>query len=386
MTRKMVVAAVVFVGGCNCNATEYNFPPVEDPPPVDDYVPTSMGSWLSFDVSPEGQRLTMSFYDRDWTGVGYAIGTPVDDVVVWKHEKVDGYPEGGGLDSRDVGKYSSQRTAPDGTVWIAYHDARAGGLVVAHRTGPGVWAEPETVDGGTSAPGVGHWASLELDGAGLPVIAHCDNAAGAVRVSRFDGSGWSTVQAYASKPVDVTDDEGVVTTLPAQVSHTDLAIDGNELVIAVHDATEGSLHLLRGSGDTFTDEVVDNDGDVGAWASLAVSGDEVWIAYQDEGREDLMFASREGEAPWTRERLDDGALRGADTALFAIDGEPAILYFDGMDNDQWIATRTDGSWTTEKRAGDEGAVGFHNEAVRVGGVWWTGSYDFTNNTLHLQSL
>jgi hypothetical protein len=386
MVRKVLVAATVLAGGCTCNGTEYSFP---QPDPPEDPVlaaPTSFGSWLSFDTSPEGERLTMSYYDRDRGAVGWAVGVPTGDTVTWLHEKVDGYPDDRGLDVRDAGKYSSQRTAPNGTVWVAYHDATAGGLRVAHRIAPGTWAEPETADGGTALPGVGHYASLALDGQGLPVVAHCDNGNGAVRITRYDGTAWNTVQAYASRPVDAFDELGNPVTRPAGVAYTDVLVHDGEILVAVYDTASTSLHLLRGSGDVFEDEVVDDDGDVGSWPSLWTDGSQTWLAYHDVGREDLMFASREGDGQWVRERVDDGELRGADTALIERDGEPVIVYFDGMNNDQWLATRTGGAWQTAQLGGVDGAVGFHNEVVLAGGRLWAGSYDFTSDSLFLQPL
>ena len=134
---------------------------------------------------------------------------------------------------------------------------------------------------------MGLWASLALDGEGRPVVAHCDGGLGAVRVSRYDGSSWSTTQVYASRPVDETDAEGVVTTRPAGVGYTELVIAGETEVLAFYDSAAGALHVMRGSGGAFQDEVVDDDGDTGAWPSLWVSGDAVWVAYQDVGNEDI---------------------------------------------------------------------------------------------------
>lgn len=379
----LVLLAASFAAGCNCNATEYSFPPVEEPTPVDP--PVRPGSWLSFDTSPEGQRLTMSYYDPDAKAVGYAIGVPsTDGTVAWVHERVDGYAVDG-LDTASVGTYTSQKTAPDGTVWVAYHDFGLGGLKVAHRTGGGVWDAPQTVDGGTSLPGVGLWTSLALDANGLPVVAHCDAGVGAVRVSRFDGTQWSTTQVYASRPVDETDADGVVTTRPAGVSYAELVISGGDEILAFYDSAAGSLHVMRGSGGSFTDEIVDDDGDTGAWPSVWVSGSAVWVAYQDVGNEDLRFAEST-DGGWIKVLVDGGELRGADTALFERDGEPAIVYFDGMNNDSWLATRAGSEWSREAVGGETGAVGFHNEVVFAAGQWWTGSYDYTAQNLFVKAL
>ncbi|MEQ1503235.1 MAG: hypothetical protein ABMB14_13445 [Myxococcota bacterium] len=380
-----LVGVATYAGGCTCNAQEYAFPKAqveefEDPP-------AHLGRWLSFDAAPDGLRLTMSYYDEDRGALGYAVGAPNEDgTVAWLHERVDGYPNDAGLDLADVGRYSSQKTAPDGTVWIAYQEPSKGGLKIAHRAGPNTWDAPATVDGGSGAPGVGHWASLALDAAGLPVVAHVDQGAAAVRVSRYDGAAWSTTQVYVSKPIDAVDPYGVVTTTPAGVANTALVIHGSDEWLAVYDAAETSLHLLHGTGGAFTDEIVDDAGDVGAWPSVWTDGDAVWIAYQDVGEQDLKFASREGDGPWAIERIDLGELRGADGAVYADGGEPRIVYDDAYDNDLWLASRAGGAWTTAKLGGDEGAIGFHNEVAYAAGRWWAGSYDYTAHGLFVKPL
>ncbi|MEQ1571381.1 MAG: hypothetical protein ABMA64_37480 [Myxococcota bacterium] len=384
----VVLGAVSLFGGCNCNSEQdFGFPEPVDPVVVDP--PSSFGSWLSFDRSPEGLRPTMSYYDKDRGAVGYAVGVLNDDHTVnWAHERVAGYPDDAGLDVADVGRYSAQKTAPDGTVWLAYQNSSTGALQVSQRMGPSDWSEPVVVDGGTSQPGVGHWASLALDTAGRPVVAHVDAANAGVRVSRYDGTGWTTAQVYAGVAVDQTDYAGVVTTLPAQVAFTTVVSDGDELLVAFQDVAKGQLHLLRGSGTTFADEVVDAGAPgsgVGAWPSMRVEGDEVWIAYQDVEHEGLKFAAHTS-AGWALTEVDSAELHGADTALFVRDGEPSIVYFDGMNNDTWLASRTGGGWVTAKLGGDEGAVGYHNEVVEVGGVVLAGSYDYTADTLYVTAV
>lgn len=375
----LLLLPVALAASCTCRSEQdLVFPKVEVPEPG--AAPTDFGSWLSLDTSPNGLQPTMAYYDRDRGAVGYAVGTwQADGTVAWSHEPVDGYPASNGLDPGDRGRYASQRTAPDGTVWVAYRDDGGGALRAARRLGPGTWEESVVVD-----PDAGHWASLAIDAAGQPVIAHCGES-GAVRLSRFDGAAWSTIEPYRSQPVDWIDDQGVTQTRPAGVSHTAiLAREGKEYV-AFHDAAAGTLNLLEGSGSTFSLTVVDADGEVGQWPSLWVDANTLRVAYQDVGRQDLKLATRNGGA-WSTEVVDDGEMRGADTALFEIDGQPAIVYFDGYDNDAWLAKRAGSAWSTERIGGEGSAVGFHNEVVQVGGRWWAGSYDFSAGTLFLKGL
>lgn len=379
------------LSGCTCNQTsEYNFPE----PPSDGTTlpepPTDIGSWLSMDTAPDGIRLTISYYDKDKGGVAWAIGVPSEDgTVAWTHERVQGYPDSNGLDLADVGKYSSQKTGKDGTVWLAYQNLRTGGLNVAHRTGPNTWEVTEPADGGTGLPGVGHWASLAIDAEGKPVVAHCDLSSTAVRVSRFDGQSWSSTQVYRSNPVDETAEDGTTITHPAGVSYTKLVINGEDEHLAFYDSAQGALHVMTGDGTNFTDEIVDDEGDVGAWPSLLATDDEIWVAYHDVGNDHLKFATRTG-AGWNSQTIDAGDMHGADTVLFERDGNPAIVYSDSFNNDQWLAVRgasgASSDWSLEKITGDEGPVGFHNEVTFAAGRFWSASYDYAKGSLSLVGL
>lgn len=364
----LCVTVGLLVAGCGSenNLLPFTTQVGQDPPRVP--APESVGSWLSFDRSPEGQRITMSFYDRDASALAYAVGGVEDDgTVTWAYERVDGYESG----DPDVGKYTSQKTAPDGSVWVAYQDVDAGALKVAHRTNPNAW-DVQTADAG---PGVGNWISLALDAQGRPVISHCDDA-GSVRLTRHDGSQFATSTVYTGS----TGPGGA-----AAVGYTAISIVVDREFVAFQDVAAGELHLLRGVAGSFNDEVVDSGG-VGAWPSILASGADLRLAYHDVANQHLKYAAQSGTAPWVIETVDGAPLRGADTAIFDDGGEPAIAYFDGMNNDVWVATHAAGDWSTAKVAGDGGAAGYHNEVVSVGGRTFVGSYDFTSDGLVLKVL
>ncbi len=355
---------VLVAAGCGKNelSGDNKFPEVE----VEETTPpTSMGQWLSLDRSPDGSKLTMSYYDMDRSGLGYAVGTPLGDGTVrWAHEPVDGYPESNGLDTGKRGKYSSQKTAPDGTVWASEWDEGTGSLRVAHRLAPHTW-EVQDVD-----PGGGKWTSLAIGADGHPFVAHCDDE-GNVRLSRHDGSAWSTETLFTS----------IEGEQPAGVAYTAALVAGGKEYVAFSDLATGALHLMTNGED----ELVVGTGGA-TWPSIAVDGDTVWIAYQDAAAEDLVVAKRSGGGDWEREVVDDGKLRGADTAMFLDAGQPVVAYFDGFENDLRVARLAGAAWSDEELAGDGVAAGFHNEVVEAGGFWWVGSYDYTNDTLVLQRL
>ena len=141
LRRVPLLMPALLWAGCSCSDT--NFTPLDNFPELEN----DHGSWLSMDTSPDG-RIVVAFYDRSKGGLGFAIGKVLDDGTVgWRYEEVDGYPDADGLNPGDRGTFASMKVAPNGDVWVAYHDVSNGGLRVAQRTAGG-WLEPELVDAG----------------------------------------------------------------------------------------------------------------------------------------------------------------------------------------------------------------------------------------------
>jgi len=369
MLRSALLLSPVLVAvGCSCNQ-EYSFPPLQQ---QTFEAPVDYGSWLSMSTAPDGTRLTMTYYDRDQTGIGFAVGTPqVDGTIEWLHERVDGYPEDDGLDRGDRGKYSTHVITADGTVHAAYQDSQNGTLRAAVREAPGVWTNDQ-VDVGTGilSTGAGAWASMALY-KDSPIVAHHDEEAGTLRVSWLTEAGWESEEAWSG-----SGDVG---------KYANIAVFDDTVYIAFYDAINGNLDLIEGAPGSWTFSEVDITGDVGQWPSMQVDADGILIAYQDTGEQDLKLARRTG-ASWSFETIDTGEFRGADSHLFTLNSQPAIVYFDGQNNDMWLATTDGASWSLDKLGGDDGAVGFHNEVATIGGVVYAGSYDFSARTLFLTTI
>lgn len=338
------------------------------------------GQWLSMDVSPDGQ-LAVTYYDRTRDAIGFAFGEPRadDGVVFWRYEEVDGYPDQNGLNPGDRGKFSSMRVASDGRVWASYYDASNGALRAAFRDA-GVWTAEVADSGSGLSPDAGQWTSLDLDADGNPVVAHYDVKGGALRVARRDSAGsWSAVEAFDGQSV------GDIPAGAGQMGH--LVIKDGVEYIAFYDAANGSLNLVQGTAGAYTHTLVSDAGDSGQWPSIAFDGETMYIAYQRADTQDLMLATRTGGGAFTTQIVDDGPYRGADTAVFVpAAGQPAILYFDGHENDQWLATSSGGTWSRQKVGGDGIAVGYHNEVAFTRGHWWAGSYDYTNRRIFVTPL
>jgi hypothetical protein len=351
----MSLAPWLLLTGCSRNELgAVAFDPVEPP---ETNAPEAWGAWTSFDTSPDGSELTVSYYDRSKTALGFAVGR-LDEAgaFTWAHEPVDGYVGDNGLDSGDRGKYSAQRTLRDGTVWVAYQDSTNRVLRAAHRLSPANWEEPAAID----EAGTGFWASMALDADGNPLIVHCTDD-GVVRETRWTGGEWKSKDLYTS-------DAGAV-------EHTRVVVDGSKEYVVFRDAGIGHLHLLTNGKD----ELVDAGGDTGAWPQLVIDGDTRWISYQDLENQDLRLAKSEGGGRWELDTVDAGELRGADTALRLVSGGVEVLYFDGFDNDLRVARRDGNAWTTERLAGETVAAGFHNRIVSYAGAEYWFSYDYTND-------
>jgi len=390
---------MLMLAGCNSCSSEYNIPDGFEPDEID--VPEDHGSWLSMDVTPEGERLAIAFYDRTRGALGFAVGDidPDTNGVTWEYERVDGYADSEGVDRGDRGKFASMKVAPDGTVWVAYQDIGNGVLNVAHRVGY-TWTTWQADAGSGSRPQTGEWASLDIDANGAPVIIHQDATSGTLRRTTLASEDlgdvqWVSEEIFAGQDWTGLDSEGVEYTRPAQVGmYARLMIVQNTEYIAFYDSAHQKLNLLEGAAGSYVHTVVTTESvladrgsdDMGHWPSIVLDGSTLNIAFQDVSNQDLVMASREGGANWSYNVIDEGEYKGADTEIFKYQGELSILYFDGFYNNMMVADRTGAVWVPATLGGDETALGFHNEAAKVGDTMWVASYDYTERNIFIRPL
>ena len=384
LLRSSILAVVA--AGCNCNS-EYD---VSEAQVVSFDAPMDLGSWLSMDIAPGGDRLAVAYYDRDFGAVAFAVGTPTGQTAVsWEHERIDGYTGDDGIDRGDRGYYNSMKVATDGTVWVAYRDA-GGGLYAAQRTGPHAWTAEQVDPGATPYNLGGAWASLDLTSANEPVIAHHEEGKGTLRVTRREGGTWSSVDAFTGDDFTEEDTDGTTFRAASVGKYARLLIGTDDKeYIAFYDEAQQTLNLLEGFGGSYTHRVVDDSGNVGAWPSMRLDGSTLVIAYHDVGEQDLKFARRDGDdGVFEIHTVDEGEFRGADTEIFLnAEGMYSVVYFDGKDNDMMLASQVGTeSWDIEKIGEDGSAIGFHNEAVTMNGKVWLASYNYTARSLFLHSV
>lgn len=342
------------------------------------------GQWLTMAVTPEGVPAAAA-YDLTQGALTFATAElDGEGKATWTHEEVDGYADSEGLDVGDRGTYASMAIASDGKVWISYFDNKVNNLRYAVRDPKeGAWTTAIADTGEGATPNAGMWSSLALDGSENPVIAHYDAGKGRLRVAHWGGSSFSG--EVVDQGEDVTPDTGE--TIDADVGrYAKLKIAGGKEYIAYYDAAAGALKLASGTAGSYSVEVVDDSADVGAWPDLMIADDgTVHIAYQDVENQDLKYAIGT-PGSWTISTVDDGEYRGADGALFMNGSYPAVVYFDGRYNNVLLAQNAGDTWTSDTLAGDEGALGFHNEVVTAGGVHYAGCFDYTARDVWFHKL
>jgi hypothetical protein len=378
--HRLVVASLLsvasLVAGCSCN--DQAFAPLDIPVIEDDF-----GRYLSADVAPDKSPV-IAYYNVTQGALGFAIGDVRDaGKVAWRHEKVDGFAEGG-LDTGDVGQYCSMKVSPDGTVWVSYYGGKQ--LRVAHRVN-GQWSH-ETVDGGDGLkPDAGKYTSLDLDADNNPVVAYYDVGNRTLKVARVRDGAWTKETVFRGEAYSGLDADGNAIERDADAGRfARLLIDGTTEYIAFRDDGQQTLNLLEGFPGAYAHTVVDDGGNVGSWPSLLLDGGKLYVAYENLTTTTLSLAVREGAGRFKIETVDESDHTGADTELFKQGENVGVMYFDGRHNDIKLAVQSGDGWVIDKAAGDSGALGFFNETVAVGDQRYIASYDYTNRTLFWKAL
>lgn len=371
-----VAGTSMLIEGCACrNEVPDTGSPVVEGPAHD------IGQYLALDVL-DGEPVA-AYYDRTDGALVFAMGTLQGEEVTWEEEEVDGFAVDG-LDVGDRGRYTDMLI--DGsTVWLSYYDATNGNLFVAKRNGADDWETMSADSGGGSAPHGGRFTSIAMGADGQPMAAHYDVGKKQLRVARYNGSGWAG--SIVDEGEGVPADSGVEAIDSDVGKYAKVLVDGNTEYIAYYDAAWGDLKLAVGSGSSWDIYVVDGaESDVGLWPNLLMDGGELLIAYQDATNWDLKLARGTPGGEWTTEIIDDGEFVGSDAELYMNGSYPAAIYFDGSQNDMKRAEFNGSEWTVDYVAGEDAALGFHNETITVGGTRYVGCYDYTNRTLWFESL
>ncbi len=262
-----------------------------------------------------------------------------------------------------VGYFASLELDGQGVPHISYFDDTNDDLKYAFKSG-GVWTT-ETVDATGS---VGEYTSLELDGQGIPHISYFDDTNYDLKYAYKSGGVWT---------IETVDATGLVG------EYTSLELDGQGVPhISYFDNTNDDLKYAYKSGGVWTIETVDATGLVGWFPSLELGGQgNPHISYYDVTNSNLKYAYKSGGV-WFTETVDAASDVGAYTSL-KLDGQgiPHISYYDIGNYDLKYAYKSGGVWTIET-VDATGAVGASTSLELDGhGVPHISYYDNSNHDL-----
>lgn len=327
---------------------------------------------------------------------------------------------GTGTIDADTGAYTAPPTPCSATIRVTDSIGNVDQTAVTV-VDPAAWDPPIEVDTG----GVGEFASLALTGAGDPCIAY--KAGDILKFARWTGSSFVKVAAdssgdkpgqYASLALDSSNNPrisyyysklskqglgfaysngGLFTKSKIKSGnvgqYTSLALDPTESYharIAYYDVANANLLYVESNGTSWgTPETVANAGDVGRYASLALttSGSPRYpcIAYYDATNADLRYAWKDAGG-WNYDAVVDSVGDVGQHASLALDsaGQPRIAYYDATNGDLKYAWKDAGIWNTETvdSAGDVGR--FASLALDASGKPRIAYYDATAGKLDLK--
>jgi hypothetical protein len=199
-----------------------------------------------------------------------------------------------------VGRYNSMQLDAAGWPHIAYYDSAKGDLMYAYKNASGWHYETADSDGN-----VGGYVSLALDSLGQANISYCKLMTGSAwqcddlkYAIRLNGT-WTN----HTQTVDYIGNVGAFSSLAVEggPNYEDMSQH-----ISYYDDTNNQLKYCWGTGAFWACEVVDTDGDVGRYSSLALAGSLPHITYMhyiDGTSEDLKYARSDG-SNWNKEKVD----------------------------------------------------------------------------------
>ena len=279
------------------------------------------------------------------------------DPPAWTSDLVD--------DAGEIGE-AALSVGPDGVAHVAYVE---GEITLKYaNNADGAWS---AADLGSPPRPSGPSCDVIVDRAGDVHVSSYEVGAG-LQIDRKDGDVWSTAQADAAvdagllSSLAVGDDDTVhalYTTGANELRHLEWLGPGSEpdvhpaggeirarrfvslgvigdtqAVAAYQDSDAANLIVVRFEGGATTSEVVDEDGDVGEYASVAVDDlDRAHLAYLDRTDGALRHAYSDAPDEWTFEVVADDAIarhvsiatfeNSAVAVSFVAESDPAEIRF-----------------------------------------------------------
>lgn len=287
----------------------------------------------------------------------------------------------------NMGMATSLTISTSGSWMISYFDASDTALKLAeYLPAPQDRVRFHVVDGSST---VGLFGSLALDAAGDPRVAYYVPP-GQLRYAICTANCGTASPTWAVSVVDVIDNVG---------QYASMSLDNVGIPrVTYYDAINGDLKLAvcsgncTGAGATWTISTVDTAGNVGQYASLALSGaGDPRVSYYDGTNGSLRVAEctvgcSTTLPTWSLSTVDTTGGVGVGTSLaLSIAGEPRIAYYDATNGDLKFASRSGALWNLS-RLSTAGNVGFTPSlALSAAGNPRATFFDATNLTLRYYS-
>ena len=280
---------------------------------------------------------------------------------------------GTGTINASTGLFTAPASPESDTVKVVDSLGNAGTATVTVQL-PGLW-NIVAIDAPAKS---GQYASLALDGSGLPRIAYYEAQAKELRLATWNGSAWS-VQTVDSSSSNT-----------GQYCSLALASGTGYPRISYYDAHNKDLRYASWNGSSWALQTVDNSsGNIGQYTCLALDPGTGYprISYYDTSNTNLKYAAWNGSS-WSKKTVDTPGTVGLNTSL-ALDpatGYPRISYYKSSTHDLRYASWNGSSWvlTSVDTAGDVGK--YTSLALEPGtGYPHISYYDNTNHALKYAS-
>jgi len=222
---------------------------------------------------------------------------------------------------------------------------------------------------------VGQYSSLVITGGGDPEIAYYNATGGDLKIAGWTGSSWNL------NSLPFADDVG------SYVSQTRSSATTVKFA-CMYDATNHDLIYVNSVGDY---GVVDSSGDVGQYASIAVSSvtGALAISYYNASSGDLKVAVNASGSGWVVKTVDSTDDVGLYTNIVfqGANDTISVLYYDATNHSLKTAYQWGGTVPWFNMTMDEdpplGDLGKWSSQTTNGWDWYASYYDQTNGALRV---
>ena len=200
-------------------------------------------------------------------------------------------------------------------------------LVLSCRVDPFITCDPTLLPGN-----YGHYASIALDAAGRPRIAHYDARNGGLV---FERRLFGDLPPFGSVPQDLWDIQarlerrGDVGLYTSSTSH--VYADGEAIRVAFYDASRTALRLatVRNNAPVADESIFIDGAKVGEFSSLGLDPEGRSVAAYFDPAEGSLFITRRGQKGWEARRLvdDSSGPGGVETGSETIDPRVSPVYY-----------------------------------------------------------